>query len=258
MTNTTATATASFTKLVDGSWGIQGFNLVSGQAVTIVKRDGTRQDAVVGTIVTACNKWGKTVARKADSAPRVVVTEVTVAVPTGKVTEEGFYLLDGQAYKVIGSRDGSFFYARLVTGHGLKKAPGMFNRLTPANKMTPAQIAAYGVRTHVCVNCSTKLTDTASQRVGLGTKCGPDILGKDAYRAAYKAAKAAAEAAQAAANAEAFDEGNLAEAALAEREMAETAAARPRSEWEATYFAMAGMGFNDAEIRNARYGEGNW
>ena len=39
---------------------------------------------------------------------------------------------DGQAYKVIGARDGSFHYARLVTGHGLKQAPGMYDRLTPA------------------------------------------------------------------------------------------------------------------------------
>jgi hypothetical protein len=178
-----------------------------------------------------------------------------VAPATTKVTEVGFYLLDGQAYKVIASRSGDFLYARMVTGRGLKKAPGAFAKLTPAMKMTPEQIAAYGVRTSVCVNCSHTLTDPASQGVGLGTDCGPAILGKDVYRAAYKAAKAAAEAAQVAADAaaavsatpvldrlrrepfepldpevEAFrrgweeDQGNLAEAELAAREMAEDAA----------------------------------
>ena len=255
MTNTTTT----FKKLASGSWGIKGVGLVSGQTVTVVKRDGDTKRVVVGDIV-ARDAFGNVSATIAANPTRVVVAEVTVDVPATKVTEEGFYLLDGQAYKVIGARDGSFHYARLVTGHGLKKAPGMYDRLTPAMKMTPEQIAAYGVRTRVCVNCSHTLTDPASQRVGLGTECGPAILGKDVYRAAYKAADAAAKAAQVAADAAAeVDPGNAAEAALAEREMAESIiATRPRSEWETTYFAMAGMGFSDAEIRNARYGEGNW
>lgn len=230
MTTATATTTASFAKLADGSWGIRGIGLVSGETVTVIKRSGETSEVVVGE-VTPANPYSTdrrirsaydlaTIAR----TPQVVVTaEVTVT--SNKVTEEGFYLLDGQAYKVIGARDGSFHYARLVTGHGLKKAPGMYNRLTSAMKMTPEQIAAYGVRTQVCVNCSTPLTDPASQRVGLGTKCGPAILGSDVYRASYKAAKVAAEAAQAAADAAAeVDPGNAAEADLAAREMAEDAA----------------------------------
>lgn len=159
--------------------------------------------------------------------PKVgAVVETVVEAPAStKVTEAGFYLLDGQAYKVIESRGGDFLYARLVTGHGLKKAPGVFAKLAPANKMTPEQIAAYGVRTRVCVNCSHVLTDPASQKVGLGTECGPAILGTEVYKLAYKAAKAAAKAAQEAADANAeVDPGNLAEAELADREMAETAA----------------------------------
>jgi hypothetical protein len=249
--------TTTFKKLSNGTWGIQGRDLRPGDVVTVTKANngGTKQVVVV-EVMPYVTGYGSNVATFVDAPTRVVVAEVTVAVPTGTVTEEGFYLFDGQAYKVIGSRDGSFHYARLVTGHGLKKAPGVFNKLTSAMKMTPEQIAAYGVRTRVCVNCSHTLSDPASQRVGLGTECGPNILGKDAYKVAYKAAKAAAEAAQAKADAEtqsatpmldllrsqpvepvdadeaafrqgweeAFDEGNRAEAALAEREMSETAA----------------------------------
>ena len=222
----TYTTATTFKKLANGSWGIKGIGLVSGQTVTVTKRDGDIKRVVVGDIVArdACGNVSATIAAN----PQVVVTAEVVVTPN-KVTEEGFYLLDGQAYKVIGARDGSFHYARLVTGHGLKKAPGMYDRLTPAMKMTPEQIAAYGVRTRVCVNCSTPLTDPASQGVGLGTKCGPDILGSSVYRAAYKAAKAAAEAAQVAADAAAaqaweVDPGNAAEAELAAREMAEDAA----------------------------------
>ena len=190
----------SFARLNDGSWGIRGIGLVKGTTVTVTKANngGTKQ-VVVGEVTPKNARSAYDFATIATAPQRTVVGEVTV--PTGKVTEAGFYLLDDQAYKVIESRDGTFLYARLVTGHGLEKAPGVFNKLAPANKMTPKQIAAYGVRTQVCVNCSTVLTDPASQGVGLGTKCGPDILGKDVYRAAYKAADAAAKAAQAAADA---------------------------------------------------------
>ena len=222
MTTTTAapsTSTATFAKLRDGSWGIQGHDLRPGDVVTVIKRSGETSQVVVGEVMPYVTGFGNNVATIARD-PQVAAS------PSQKVTEEGFYLFDGQAYKVIGSRDGSFFYARLVSGHGLRKAPGVYNRLTSAMKMTPEQIAAYGVRTRVCVNCSTPLTDPASQRVGLGTKCGPDILGSDAYRASYKAAKAAAEAAQVAADTAAawvaeVDPGNAAEADLAAREVAD-------------------------------------
>jgi ribosomal protein L37AE/L43A len=185
----------TFAKLPDGSWGIKGFNLVRGQSVIVHKRSGETSEVIVGDVVAI--KGSDTVARL--GRPQ---EQQQQQAPAAKVTEAGFYLLNGQAYKVIESRDGSFLYGRMVTGHGLKKAPGIMNRLAPANKMTPAQIAAYGVETHVCVNCATELTDPASQGVGLGTKCGPEILGSEAYRAAYKTAKAAAEAAQAAADAD--------------------------------------------------------
>lgn len=200
---TTATATTTtFKKLTDGTWGIQGPDLRPGDVVTVTKANngGTKQVVVV-KVMPYVTGFGNNVATFTDVPRPVVTAEVTVTIASNTVTEAGFYLLDNQAYKVIESRDGTFLYARMVTGRGLKKAPGVLNRLAPANKMTPAQIAAYGVRTKVCVNCSATLTDPASQGVGLGTKCGPDILGTVAYRAAYKAAKAAAEAAQVAADA---------------------------------------------------------
>lgn len=229
-----AKAATTFTKLPDGSWGIQGENLVTGQPVVIRKRSGETSEVVVGEIIEGRNRWGKTVAR-------IGRGQEQQQAPAAKVTEAGFYLLDGQAYKVIESRDGSFLYGRMVTGHGLKKAPGIMNRLAPANKMTPAQIAAYGVETHVCVNCSTQLTDPASQRVGLGTKCGPDILGSEAYRAAYKAAKAAVEAAQAAANAEAGVDEYDAEAALAQQEWEEDRIRFGRTQNEAEVLSHFGL-----------------
>ena len=204
MSNHTTTITRpagliTWAKLGDGSWGIKGTNLVSGATVTVTKANGTTSEVVVGEVNKA-DKAGRydfaTVAR----TPRPAVA--TTPANTNKVTEEGFYLLDGQAYKVIEARSKDFFYARAVTSHGLEKAPGIYNRLTSEHKMTPEQIAAYGVRTRVCVNCSTALNDPASQRVGLGTKCGPAILGNEVYRAAYKAADAEVKAAKAKADAD--------------------------------------------------------
>ena len=177
----TTTATASFIKLSDDSWGIQGFNLVEGQPVTIVKRDGTRQDAVVGAIITACNKWGKTVARKA-ATPRPVVAD--------KVTEIGFYLHEGVAYKVVKSGIGRL-YAKKVTKHGFVFDGGAIETLSASELMTAEEVRVYSRNIGICANCSIELTDPVSVEIGLGTKCGPSILGSDNYKAACKAAKAA-------------------------------------------------------------------
>lgn len=177
---TTTTATASFTKLADDSWGIQGFNLIQGQPVVIVKRDGTRQDAVVGAIVTSLNKWGKTVARIAREEARPVAD---------KVTEVGFYLHDGQAYKVVASKTSGKLYAKKVTKGGFVYDGGAIFKLSATELMTAEQVRVWSRTCGICANCSAELSDPISVEIGLGTHCGPAILGSEAYKAARKAAK---------------------------------------------------------------------
>lgn len=108
----------------------------------------------------------------------------------GAVTEIGFYRdTEGLVYRVKKSGIGKL-YAQQVTSHGFAYKAGKINDLTASMKMTPEEIRAYGCETGICANCSTLLTDPISIFIGLGTKCGPTILGKEAYNAAKKAAKA--------------------------------------------------------------------
>lgn len=176
MTNTTA----SFTQLNDGSWGIQGFNLVVGEAVVIVKRNGERKDAVVGEIVTAVNKWGKTVARIASPERKV---------NADKVTEVGFYLHDGVAYKVVSSKTSGRLYAKKVTKGGFVYDGGAIFKLSASELMTAEEVRVWSRNCGICANCSAELSDPISVEIGLGTHCGPSILGSEAYKAARKAAK---------------------------------------------------------------------
>lgn len=186
MTNTTTIATASFTKLVDGSWGIQGVGLVTGQPVVVVKRDGTRQDAVVGTIVD--HKYGKVFATIA-RPERTVVADVTIpARPVDKVTEVGFYLHEGIAYKVVKSGAGRL-YAKKVTKAGFVYDSGAIFSLSASELMTAEEVRVYSRTVGICANCSVELSDPVSVEIGLGTHCGPSILGSDNYKAARKAAK---------------------------------------------------------------------
>jgi hypothetical protein len=115
----------------------------------------------------------------------------TQAAPaTDKVTEEGIYrYTDGRVFRVVTSKANNL-YAKEVTAHGWDYAggKGMIFKLTPAMKMTPEQIAEFGIGSGVCAQCARKLDDPVSKQIGLGTKCGPDILGKDTYRVARKAA----------------------------------------------------------------------
>jgi hypothetical protein len=105
--------------------------------------------------------------------------------------EPGFYRYDGSVYKVSESRrNPGRFAARRVSGSGWEYAKGIVYRLTPEMRMTPEQIAEFGIQSGVCANCSRRLDDPVSKFIGLGTKCGPEILGRPAYNAAKRSAKA--------------------------------------------------------------------
>jgi hypothetical protein len=186
MTNTTTTTTVSFAKLADGSWGIQGVGLVTGQPVTVVKRDGTTSEAIVGTVVD--RKYGKVFATIA-RPERTVVADVAVpARPSDKVTEIGFYLHEGVAYKVVKSGIGRL-YAKKVSKAGFVYDGGAIYNLSASELMTAEEVRVYSRTIGICANCSIDLSDPVSVEIGLGTKCGPSILGSDNYKAAVKAAK---------------------------------------------------------------------
>jgi hypothetical protein len=90
---------------------------------------------------------------------------------------------------VESKRNPGRFVAKMVTAHGWEYAKGMVFKLTPEMRMTAEQIAEFGINSGVCAQCSRGLEDPISKFIGLGTKCGPDILGRPAYNAARKAAK---------------------------------------------------------------------
>lgn len=177
MTTATASATATFVKLNTGSWGIQGHGLVSGQTVTVVKRSGETSLAIVGQIVG--HAYGKVQATIAQ-APRVEASN--------KVTEIGFYLHEGVAYKVVKSQAGRF-YAKKVTKSGFVYDEGAIFDLSASELMTAEEVRVYSRTIGICANCSVELSDPISVEIGLGTHCGPGILGSDNYKAARKAAK---------------------------------------------------------------------
>jgi len=114
------------------------------------------------------------------------------AAATGTVTVAGFYRLNGAVYRVQESKTNKGrFYAKAVTAHGWDYAAGkgVIYRLTAADMMTGEEIAAFGVESGICANCSAVLDDPISKAVGLGPVCGPRVWG-EGYRAARKAAAA--------------------------------------------------------------------
>lgn len=238
-------------------------------------------NALVQTILSRLKALPRKGARQMAASAGLLPTEAYLAVdvtPRERVSEVGFYKADdGGVFKVVKSQIGRL-YAKETTARGLAYREGAMALLFADQKMTGEQIAAHGVTNCYCVNCSTELTDPISKQVGLGTSCGPAILGKDGYKAARKAAleipavAAAHKAHQGALKAdrealkalralkaarEAVVELPL-EADNAAAELAASFEAPAKSAFEAIYFAMADMGFKDSDIRDARYGAGNW
>jgi hypothetical protein len=122
------------------------------------------------------------------TAKKVRPTQTTLPVQVvqrARISAEGFYKNDqGQVFKVVRTQDGQRFYAKLTTARGLEYVPGAMSGLFADMKMTGEAIAAHGVANAYCVNCSHELEDPTSKHIGLGTSCGPSILGKEGYKAA--------------------------------------------------------------------------
>lgn len=138
-------------------------------------------------------------ARIADGIPQVMMADIMAwlkrapkrealtldvdVTPRAKVTELGFYKNEtDEVYKVVDGMSGR--YAKLTTPHGLEYVRGAITRLFADQKMTGEEVAAHGVANRYCVNCSHDLEDPTSKHLGLGTSCGPQILGKEGYKAA--------------------------------------------------------------------------
>ena len=114
----------------------------------------------------------------------------------GAVSEPGLYAADGKYFKVVANKAGTRLYAKvLVTDAGNGRGTylydaGAIRTLTATDKLTPEGIAAAGLAIGHCLNCGERLEDPISIAIGLGTTCGPRIMGKEAYSAAKKTAKA--------------------------------------------------------------------
>jgi hypothetical protein len=124
--------------------------------------------------------------------PRKPVTAPTALwspIKTSAVTEDGMYqLANGDIFKVQIAKNGSGnLYAKeliidvpaeVVDGvivtpaeTHFEYAPGAIRRLSPADKMSKDQAAAFGALYGVCCVCSRSLTDEGSIAAGIGPIC---------------------------------------------------------------------------------------
>lgn len=107
-----------------------------------------------------------------------------------KILEVGFYKdNEGIVWTVVKSKSSSNLYAKQVTNHGFAYVEGAVKNLTLSMKMTLDEIRAHGMATGICCNCAAELSDPISIFIGLGTSCGPNLMGKPAYSQARKDAK---------------------------------------------------------------------
>jgi hypothetical protein len=187
----------------------RGQPMTDTQAAKIVKELGRRviepvvRDALLASVNSGVTRDGNPATKGSASdlidwllaKPYTSRTEVSTSVTKDDepVRVEGFYrFTDGRVFRVMESqRNPGRYFAKVVTAHGWDYAGGrgMVYQLTAEMLMTPEQIAEFGVNSGICANCSRGLEDPISKHIGLGTKCGPAILGRDNYNAARRGAK---------------------------------------------------------------------
>jgi len=108
---------------------------------------------------------------------------VETTAPRERPTEDGFYLVDGEVFKVVWNKEGSRLYAKKTSPAGLVYVEGAMRKIFADQKMTIEEITAYGLQNAYCVICSHEFEDPTSKHIGIGPTCGPKMMGKDAYKA---------------------------------------------------------------------------
>lgn len=132
------------------------------------------------SLMDATMAWLKRAPKR--QAQQALAVDVT---PRVRATELGFYKNEaGEVYKIVDGMNGR--YAKLTTPRGFEYVRGAITRLFADMAMSADEVAAHGVANRYCANCSCGLEDPTSKRIGLGTSCGPQLLGKEGYKAARK------------------------------------------------------------------------
>lgn len=152
---------------------------------TVLADAGTTVDAFLDSI--GSTREASTIIDVLLASPEApgVPSAVGSVPPAGARAEpgEGVYLVDGDVYRVLTSRESGHRYAkRLVpTDHGKARweyAPGIAHRLDPGQLMTPEQAAEFGARFGVCGRCGRTLTADKSIERAIGPVCWKAIRGQ--------------------------------------------------------------------------------
>lgn len=172
-------AVITFARLDDGEWGIKGVGLVSGDVVTVTKKDDTTVERVVGEVVKTRDGYDYATIVQ---VPREVTVEVkvpTAQVPDGRyavynddqsVNDIAFYLVENVTE---GKWQGWTFVRQIVGGDeqklSQKQGRTILAKIVALGVVESFQL--YGRSTEVCGVCNTNLTNKESREYGIGPKC---------------------------------------------------------------------------------------
>ena len=118
------------------------------------------------------------------SLPKAGLFDAPAEVGT-PVAAEGFFLYEGDVYRVVLGKTSGNLYAKKSTASGwdYESGKGKMRVLREEHRMTPDAIAEFGVQHQFCVVCSSAFEDPTSHHIGIGPTCGPRLMGKEAYKA---------------------------------------------------------------------------
>lgn len=101
--------------------------------------------------------------------------------------EVGYYMVDGDLYRVQANKAQTNFYAKVLRGTGWEyvgKSP--FRLCIPETRLSYEQARQHGIETGHCLICGTALENIESAQYGVGPTCYKNLTGKT-YAQARKA-----------------------------------------------------------------------
>ena len=113
---------------------------------------------------------------KATLAERAKAPAAPADAPTRPALSQGMYRKGGTVYRVVKARAGHLYAKALDPATGrFDYAPGAMRALTPEDRMSVTEAAAYGREIGRCCVCGAELTDPKSVAAGIGPICGKRV-----------------------------------------------------------------------------------
>lgn len=147
-------------------------------APTLIDWLRTQTGDFPNSLVRYYDRHGTLTDRQAEAAQRMH-DRATATATQPRITDTGFFMKDGEVYKVKRSQAGNLYVMKRLGDGSWEYVNGGMRMLSEDDRISPEMAAQHGLAFGICIFCNAELDDAdgLGKRVGVGPVCCRKHLG---------------------------------------------------------------------------------